>query len=348
MDRWGDGDGLDRGPRAPMTGVSKMGMGAFVKSSEGAASAPQDGQAAKIEVVASRREQKRAQMPPPQPLQPARPTQGPPPPGAYKAPDWAGQPPRPARLDVLKDGQVIHSIPLQQPATLFGRSPAADVVLDHPSLSRQHAVVCYNKLSREWAVLDLNSAHGTEADGISAGKGDPVPLREGSMLHFAASSREYVLRLQGALESEPQHDSAAANAAAEPPAKRRKGVQWPDEAAQQSGQQLEKVIGYTDGGSFASRIGPQAVNSSRAGGGRFADLVQSRVIAAKESVGQQQDEHLRAADVEGAQQEGHQQRPPAKRKQGEEGLRRHIAQPFLKQSMYDFLPPPSQSSAQPS
>lgn len=82
-------------------------------------------------------------------------------------------------------------------------------------------------------------------------------------------------------------------------AKRRKGVQWPDEAAQQSGQQLEKVIGYTDGGSFASRIGPQAVNSSRAGGGRFADLVQSRVIAAKESVGQQQDEHLRAADVEG-------------------------------------------------
>ena len=48
-------------------------------------------------------------------------------------------------------------------------------------------------------------------------QGDPVPLREGSMLHFAASSREYVLRLEGALESEPQHDSAAANAAAEPP-----------------------------------------------------------------------------------------------------------------------------------
>ena len=76
-------------------------------------------------------------------------------------------------------------------------------------------------------------------------------------------------------------------------------MQWPDEAAQQSGQQLEKVIGYSDGGSFASRIGPQAVNSSSAGGGRFADLVQSRVIAAKDSDGQQQDDRLRAADAEG-------------------------------------------------
>ena len=37
------------------------------------------------------------------------------------------------------------------------------------------------------------------------------------MLHFAASSREYVLRLEAALGSELGHDSAAANAAAEPP-----------------------------------------------------------------------------------------------------------------------------------
>ena len=76
-------------------------------------------------------------------------------------------------------------------------------------------------------------------------------------------------------------------------------MQWPDEAAQQSGQQLEKVIGYSDGGSFTSRIGPQAVDSSSAGGGRFADLVQSRVIAAKESEGRQQEEALRLADAEG-------------------------------------------------
>ncbi len=41
----------------------------------------------------------------------------------------------------------------------------ADVVLDHPSLSRQHAAVCYHETSRCWVFLDLNSAHGTAVDG---------------------------------------------------------------------------------------------------------------------------------------------------------------------------------------
>lgn len=38
-------------------------------------------------------------------------------------------------------------------------------MLDHPSLSRQHAVVCYHRLNKVWVVLDLSSAHGTKADG---------------------------------------------------------------------------------------------------------------------------------------------------------------------------------------
>ena len=42
-----------------------------------------------------------------------------------------------------------------------GRSPAADVVLDHPSISRQHAAVCYQRSSGAWMLLDLDSAHGT-------------------------------------------------------------------------------------------------------------------------------------------------------------------------------------------
>ena len=43
-------------------------------------------------------------------------------------------------------------------------------MLDHPSLSRHHAAVCYNRLSRAWVVLDLDSAHGTRADGKQAPK----------------------------------------------------------------------------------------------------------------------------------------------------------------------------------
>ena len=54
-----------------------------------------------------------------------------------------------------------------------------------------------------------------------------------------------------------------------------------------------------------------------------------------------------AGDEQPQQQHAQQQKAAAARKkQAEEAARRHIAQPFLKQSLYDFLPPPSQSSAQ--
>ena len=69
-------------------------------------------------------------------------------------------------------------------------------------------------------------------------------------------------------------------------------MQWPDEAtaaADQSSQQLEKVIGYSDGGSFASRVGPQPLESS-GGSGRFADLVQSRIVSKKDKERQRQEQ----------------------------------------------------------
>ncbi len=65
---------------------------------------------------------------------------------------------------------VLHPYGLQEWNACACRSPTADVVLDHPSLSRQHAAVCYNRLRREWVVLDLDSAHGTQADGRPAAK----------------------------------------------------------------------------------------------------------------------------------------------------------------------------------
>ena len=55
----------------------------------------------------------------------------------------------------------------------------ADAVLDHPSISRLHAAVCYEGLTGAWRVVDLGSAHGTFVDGravdkvrASAGGGD--------------------------------------------------------------------------------------------------------------------------------------------------------------------------------
>lgn len=38
MDRWGDGDGTNTGPKKPMGAVARLGMGGFVKAEKGEAS----------------------------------------------------------------------------------------------------------------------------------------------------------------------------------------------------------------------------------------------------------------------------------------------------------------------
>ena len=162
MDRWGEGDGQERGPTQPLRGVSKLGMGSFVKSSTGECrglhsaqyslarlqpsangypghllagmgSGVGAGEEVKIQVVMSRREQKRQDMPPPPPMhRPAAAVAAAAapvaqaaagPPGSFQAPAWAGQPTPGAVLEVSKGGQgIIERIALDRPATLFGRS----------------------------------------------------------------------------------------------------------------------------------------------------------------------------------------------------------------------------------
>ncbi len=45
---------------------------------------------------------------------------------------------------------------------MFGRvDQLADVVLDHPSISRQHATAAWDGGAGCWRVTDLGSTHGT-------------------------------------------------------------------------------------------------------------------------------------------------------------------------------------------
>jgi nuclear inhibitor of protein phosphatase 1 len=68
----------------------------------------------------------------------------------WQPPDWAIEP-RPGvyYLDVLKDGEVIDRINLDKRRHIFGRQvPACDFVLDHQSVSRQHAAVIPHRNGR--------------------------------------------------------------------------------------------------------------------------------------------------------------------------------------------------------
>lgn len=68
----------------------------------------------------------------------------------WQPPDWAIEP-RPGvhYLEVLKDGEVLDRINLDKRKHIFGRQyHTCDYVLDHQSVSRQHAAVVPHKNGR--------------------------------------------------------------------------------------------------------------------------------------------------------------------------------------------------------
>ncbi|XP_052200970.1 protein phosphatase 1 regulatory inhibitor subunit PPP1R8 homolog [Diospyros lotus] len=117
----------------------------------------------------------------------------------WQPPDWAIEP-RPGvyYLDVLKDGEVIDRINLDKRRHIFGRQfHTCDFVLDHQSVSRQHAAVIPHKNGGIY-VIDLGSAHGTFVANERLTKDSPVELEAGQSLRFAASTRTYILRKNNA------------------------------------------------------------------------------------------------------------------------------------------------------
>ncbi|XP_006659298.2 protein phosphatase 1 regulatory inhibitor subunit PPP1R8 homolog [Oryza brachyantha] len=114
---------------------------------------------------------------------------------AWQPPDWAIElRPGVYYLEVLKDGEVIDRINLEKRRHIFGRQvPACDFVLDHQSVSRQHAAVVPHRNGSIY-VIDLGSVHGTFVANERLTKENPVELEVGQSLRFAASTRTYVLR----------------------------------------------------------------------------------------------------------------------------------------------------------
>lgn len=59
-------------------------------------------------------------------------------------------------LEVVKDGAVVDKISLEKRRALFGRQAImCDYVLDHPSVSRQHAVVVQHKNGRYKLIISF-------------------------------------------------------------------------------------------------------------------------------------------------------------------------------------------------
>ncbi|EJK44443.1 hypothetical protein THAOC_37015, partial [Thalassiosira oceanica] len=116
-----------------------------------------------------------------------------------------------------RTGNVFNGVTLkfQEPAEarvpntsayLFGRErKVADIPVDHPSLSKQHAVLQYRalptrselggptKLRCKPFLMDLESTNGTFINGVRLESARYYELKRGDVITLGASSREYVL-----------------------------------------------------------------------------------------------------------------------------------------------------------
>lgn len=116
----------------------------------------------------------------------------------FKLPSWSREPQlKQCALEVFKSSKKIGTVSRcsKMKAVVFGRHKSyADVMLQHPSISRQHAVILHGK-SGNMYLMDLGSSHGTYVNKRKLSAEQREPLREGDTIKFGASSREYIVRL---------------------------------------------------------------------------------------------------------------------------------------------------------
>ncbi len=120
----------------------------------------------------------------------------------YKEPDWGGLCQTPYSFEVLKGGSIIDEIDLTKKSFyLFGRLPSCDVKMEHPSLSRYHAVVQHCNTPGDnrdigWYLYDLDSTHGTWVNKTKVKPSVFRKLKVGHVVKFGGSTRLHILKVK--------------------------------------------------------------------------------------------------------------------------------------------------------
>ncbi|CAI2174642.1 15706_t:CDS:10 [Funneliformis geosporum] len=96
-------------------------------------------------------------------------------------------------FEVIKSGisLEIMEFPLKE-FLVLGRLPVCDIQMEHPSISRYHAIIQFNDKG-EIFLYDLDSAHGTIINKQRILSQSYIKLRVGDQLKFGESTRTYIL-----------------------------------------------------------------------------------------------------------------------------------------------------------
>ena len=98
-------------------------------------------------------------------------------------------------LEVQKGGSVVESIELNTaPLTHVGKHSSCTIQLEHPSISRRHAVILQHA-QRGPTLVDLSSKSGVTLNGRRVPPLVGAGLRDGSEIVFGGSSRTHVVRV---------------------------------------------------------------------------------------------------------------------------------------------------------
>src|SRR5580704_19156631 len=102
---------------------------------------------------------------------------------------------RPHLVAMWPGGSAVKELPATGSLSV-GRSPKCDLCIDHPSVSREHAVF-YG--SNPVTVEDLGSTNGTSIAGVRIAARARVPIERGQVIAIGAA----VIVIRSALESDP-------------------------------------------------------------------------------------------------------------------------------------------------
>ena len=124
----------------------------------------------------------------------------------YKEPPWGGLAPPSAEndtslytLEELKNGVITRTHKLSKSFQVIGRLPTCDIQLEHPSLSRHHAILQFKATGSSdkpagFYLYDLDSTHGTFHNKNKCFPKTYYRLRVGHMMKFGGSTRHLILQ----------------------------------------------------------------------------------------------------------------------------------------------------------
>lgn len=99
------------------------------------------------------------------------------------------------KLDIYKQENLVAVENLRQaPYNIFGVLPTSDVVLTHPSISRQHLVILVDK-TLGVVIVDLGSKAGTFVNSERIEQHIPRELKKGDWFGVAESTRSYSITI---------------------------------------------------------------------------------------------------------------------------------------------------------